>query len=67
MKLSGSWILGVHSICAQTQDVFQSYTKYDDWEVLLSNNQYCLVKGIGSVHLKLQDSTIKILSSIRHV
>ena len=63
------WILDsgcTYHMCP-TKSWFHSYNKIDGGKVLLGNNMSCNVVGIGSVQVKLDDGTVKTLSSVRHV
>ena len=63
------WILDsgcTYRMCP-TKSWFHSYNKIDGGKVLLGNNMSCNVVGIGSVQVKLDDGTVKTLSSVRHV
>ena len=63
------WILDsgcTYHMCP-TKSWFHSYNKIDGGKVLLGNNMSCIVVGIGSVQVKLDDGTVKTLSSVRHV
>ena len=63
------WILDsgcTYHMCP-TKSWFHSYNKIDGGKVLLGNNMSCNVVGIGSVQVKLDDGTVKTLSSVKHV
>lgn len=46
---------------------FYDYQLFDGGQVVMGNNATCTVVGIGSIKLKLNDGTEKILTKVRHV
>ena len=46
---------------------FKSYKSINDGVVYMGNDVSCNVLGIGSIHIKMFDGTIKILTDVRHV
>ena len=46
---------------------FKSYKSIKDGLVYMGNDFSCNVVGIGSIHIKMFDGTIKILTDVRHV
>ena len=66
---NSDWILDsgcTYHMCPN-KSWFHTYSKTNGGQVLLGNNVSCSVVGIGSVHIKLCDGTVKTLSSVRHV
>ena len=66
---NSDWILDsgcTYHMCPN-KSWFHTYSKTNGGQVLLGNNVSCNVVGIGSVHIKLCDGTVKTLSSVRHV
>lgn len=43
------------------------FTKVDGGKVLMGNNVVCQVEGVGSIKIKLENETVKILSDVRFV
>lgn len=66
--ISNCWIMdsGCSFHMCPKLEWFQSVEK-SLGTVLLGNNQICLVKGIGSIRLKLQNGSEKLLTEVRYI
>lgn len=49
------------------RDWFLDYREIDRGKVIMGNKSTSKVVGIGSIKLKLEDGTMKILSNVKHV
>lgn len=68
-KHSEEWILesGCSFHMTPNLEWFSSYKEIDGGKVLVGNNMACNVIGIGTVKLKMQDGSVKLLLDVRHV
>ncbi|CAL8099538.1 unnamed protein product [Prunus armeniaca] len=46
---------------------FSSFQELDGRVVLMGNNNACKTQGIGKIHLKVHDGTVRELSDVRYV
>ncbi|KAH9782190.1 Integrase catalytic domain-containing protein [Citrus sinensis] len=62
----GKWILdsGCTFHMSPEKSYFSDYHEYDGGRVMMRNNAVCKVTGMGNIHLKLHDGTVKVLKQI---
>ena len=46
---------------------FSDYHEYDGAMVMIGNNAVCKVIGMGNIHIKLHDGTVRLIRQVRHV
>ena len=65
----GKWILdsGCTFHMSPEKSYFSDYHEYDGGRVLMGNNAVCKVIGMGNIHLKLHDGTVRVIKQVRHV
>jgi len=65
----GKWILdsGCTFHMSPYKGYFSDYQNLDGGRVMMGNNSVCKVIGIGKIHLKLHDGSIKEIRQVRHV
>ena len=64
-----SWALDSacsYNMCSR-REWFVEYKELSTGRVLMGNNKACNILGIGTVKLKLEDGTVKLLTEVRHV
>ena len=68
-KHNEEWILdsGCSFHMTPNMEWFSSYKEIDGGNVLMGNNMACNVIGIGTIKLKIQDGSVKLLPDVRHV
>ena len=65
----GKWILdsGCTFHMSLVKIYFSDYYEYDGGRVMMGNNAMCKVIGMGNIHLKLHDGTVRLIRQVRHV
>ena len=65
----GKWILdsGCTFHMSPYKSYFSDYQDLDGGRVMMGNNTVCKVIGIGKIHLKLHDGSIKEIRQVRHI
>lgn len=63
------WILdtGCTFYMTPMRDWLFDFDSSSGGKVLMGNNQSCRVEGTGSIRLKTEDNTVKILKEVRHI
>ncbi|KAH9769407.1 Integrase catalytic domain-containing protein [Citrus sinensis] len=67
MQTEGKWVLDsscTYHMCPH-KHLFSSYQRFDDGKVLMGNNAFCKVTGIGSVRLKMSYGIIRELPELK--
>ena len=68
-QTEGKWFLDsscTYHMCPNKK-LFFTYQPYDSGKILMGNNAFCKVTGIGSIRLKMHDGIVGELINVRHV
>ena len=65
----GKWILdsGCTFHMSPVKSYFSDYHEYDGGRVMMGNNAVCKVIGMGNIHMKLHDGTVRLIRQVKHV